>query len=63
MTAPLEFGFYLKIYRKENESLEINKLEVKGEFDDIIKVFNPNRGKIVNPNSWKPLFCMSYLKT
>ena len=37
--------------RKIRESLEINNLETKAEYDKSIKVLNRDRG-----NSWKPLF-------
>ena len=43
--------------RKIKESLEINNLETKAEYDKSIKVLNKDRGNIVNTNSWKPLFC------
>ena len=43
--------------RKIRESLEINILETKAEYDKSIKVLNRDRGNIVNTNSWKPLFC------
>ena len=42
--------------RKIRESLEINNLETKAEYDKSIKVVNRDRGNIVNTNSWKPLF-------
>ena len=42
--------------RKIRESLEINNLETKAEYDISIKVLNRDRGNIVNTNSWKPLF-------
>ena len=42
--------------RKIKESLEINNLETKAEYDKSIKVLNRDRGNIVNTNSWKPLF-------
>ena len=42
--------------RKIRESLEINNLETKAEYDKSIKVLNRDRGNIVNTNSWKPLF-------
>lgn len=41
--------------RKIRESLEINNLEEKTEFDDTLKVSNRNSGNIVNTNSWKSL--------
>ena len=41
---------------KIKESLEINNLETKAEYDKSIKVLNRDRGNIVNSNSWKPLF-------
>ena len=41
--------------RKIRESLEINNLEEKTEFDDTLKVSNRNSGNIVNTNSWKTL--------
>ena len=42
--------------RKIRESLEINNLETRAEYDKSIKVLNRDRGNIVNTNSWKPLF-------
>ena len=46
-----------KIYeRKIRESLEMNNLETKPEYNKSIKVLNRDRGNIVNMNSWKPLF-------
>ena len=42
--------------RKIRESLEINNLETKAEYNKSIKVLNRNRGNIVLTNSWKPLF-------
>ena len=42
--------------RKIKESLEINNLETKAEYDKSIKVLKRDRGNIVNTNSWKPLF-------
>ena len=42
--------------RKIRESLEINNLETKAEYDKSIKVLNRDGGNIVNMNSWKPLF-------
>ena len=42
--------------RKIMESLEINNLETKAEYDKSIKVLNRDRGNIVNTNSWNPLF-------
>ena len=42
--------------RKIRESLEINNLETKSEYDKSIKLLNRDRGNIVNTNSWKPLF-------
>ena len=44
--------------RKIRESLEINNLEAKAEYDKSNKVLNRDRGNIVNTNSWKPLFRM-----
>ena len=41
--------------RKIRDSLEINNLEVKTEFDDTFKVSNRNLGNIVNTNSRKTL--------
>ena len=41
---------------KIRESLEINNLEAKAEYDKPIKVLNRNRGNVVNTNSWNPLF-------
>ena len=41
--------------RKIRESLEINNLEEKTEFDDTLNVSNRNSGNIVNTNSWKSL--------
>ena len=38
------------------ESLEINNLETKAEYDKSIKVVNRDRGNRVNTNSWNPLF-------
>lgn len=46
----------LKTYKKESELLEINKFEVKSEFDDIIKVLYHNWGIIVSINYWKLFF-------
>ena len=43
--------------RKIRESLEINNLGTKAEYDKSIKVLNRDRGNIVNTNSCKPLFC------
>ena len=43
--------------RKIRESLQINNLETKTEYDRSIKVLNRDQGNIVNTNSWKPLFC------
>ena len=42
--------------RKIRESLEINNLETKAEYDKSIKVSNTDRGNIVNTNSGNPLF-------
>ena len=42
--------------RTIRESLEINNLETKAEYDKPIKVLNRDRCNIVNTNSWKPLF-------
>ena len=42
--------------RKITESLEINNLETKAEYDKSIKVLNRGGSNIVNTNSWKPLF-------
>ena len=42
--------------RKIRESLEINNLDTKTEYDKSIKVLNRDRGDIVNTNSWKLLF-------
>ena len=42
--------------RKIRESLEINNLETRVEYDKSIKVLNRDRGNIVNTNSWKLLF-------
>ena len=39
--------------RKIRESLEINNLETKAEYNKSIKVLNRDRGNIVNTNSWK----------
>ena len=42
--------------RTENKGIvRINNLETKAEYDKSIKVFNKDRGNIVNTNSWKPL--------
>ena len=41
---------------KTRESLDIDNLETKAEYDKSIKVLNRDRGNIVNTNSWKPLF-------
>ena len=41
---------------KIRESLEINNLETKVEYDKSIKVLNRDWGYVVNTNSWKPLF-------
>ena len=43
--------------REIRESLDINNLETKAEYDKSIKVLNRDRGNIVNTNSWKPLYC------
>ena len=40
----------------EQESLQVNNLETKAEYDKTIKNLNRDRGNIVNTNSWKPLF-------
>ena len=40
---------------KIRESLEINNLETKEEYDKSIKVLNKDWSIIVNTNSWKPL--------
>ena len=42
--------------RKIRETLEINNLETKAEYDKFMKALNRDRGNIVNTNSWKPLF-------
>ena len=42
--------------RKIGESLEINNLETKAEYDKSTKVLNSDQINIVNTNSWKPLF-------
>ena len=42
--------------RKIGESLEMNNLEKKAEYDKSIKVLNKDRGNIVNTNLWKLLF-------
>ena len=42
--------------RKVRESLEINNLETKAEYDKSIKVLSRDRGNTVNTNLWKPLF-------
>ena len=42
--------------RKIRESLEINNLETKAEYNKSIKVLNRDRGNIVNTNLWKLLF-------
>ena len=39
--------------RKKRESLEINSLEKKEEYNKSVKMLNRGR---VNTNSWKPLF-------
>ena len=39
------------------ESLGINNLETKAEYDKSIEVLNRDWGNIVKTNSWKPLFC------
>ena len=41
--------------RKIRESLKINNLETKAEYDKNIRVLNRDRGYIVNTNLWKPL--------
>ena len=40
--------------RKIGESLEINNVETKAQYEKSIKVLNRDRGDIVNTNSWKP---------
>ena len=47
---------YLNTQMKIRESLEINNLEAKVEYDKFIKALNRDRGNIVNVNLWKPLF-------
>ena len=42
--------------RKIRESLKINNLETKAEYDKSIKLLNRDRGNIVNPSSSKTLF-------
>ena len=42
--------------RKIRESLELNNIEAKAEYDKSIEVLNRDRTNIVNTNSWKPLF-------
>ena len=42
--------------RKIRESLEINNLEAKAEYEKSMKVLNRDQGNIVNTNSWKHLF-------
>ena len=42
--------------RKIRESLEINNLEKKEEYDKFVKVLNRDRCNIVNTNSWKLMF-------
>ena len=42
--------------RKIRQSLEINNLETKTEYDKSIKELNRDTGNTVNTNSWKPLF-------
>ena len=42
--------------RKIRESLEINNLEKKAEYDKSIKMLKRDRGDIVTTNLWKPLF-------
>ena len=42
--------------RKIRDSLQINNLETKAEYDKFIKVLSRDRGNIVNTNSWKSLF-------
>ena len=42
--------------RKIRESLQINNLETKAEYDKSIKVLNSDQINIVNTNSWKPWF-------
>ena len=55
---PKAFAKLSKIHkRKIRESLEMNNLETKPEYNKSIKVLNRDRGNIVNTNSWKPLFC------
>ena len=41
---------------KIRESLYINNLETKTEYNKSTKMFNRDRGNIVNGNSCKPLF-------
>ena len=43
--------------RKIRESLEMNNLETKAEYDKSINVLIRDWSNIVNTNSWKPLFC------
>ena len=45
---------------KIRESLEINNLETKAEYDKSIKVLNSVRGNIVNTNSWDPYLYIVY---
>ena len=42
--------------RKLRESLQINNIEAKAEYDKSIKVLNSDQINIVNTNSWKPWF-------
>ena len=42
---------------KIRESLEINNIETKAEYNKSIKLLNRDQGNIVNKNLWKSLFC------
>ena len=53
---PKTFPKLSKIHeRKIKESLEINNLETKAEYDKSIKMLNRDRSNIINVNSRKPL--------
>ena len=54
---PKTLGKFSNIHeRKIRESLEINNLERKAEYDKSIRVLNRDRGNVVNTNSWKLFF-------
>ena len=52
---PKTFSKLSKIHERIiKESLEINNLETKAEYDKSIKMLNRDRGNIINANSWMP---------